>query len=51
MRLRFRSAERSAISGVYAAGRVLEHEEEGGQVTLHAELPERLLDRYRENLQ
>lgn len=51
VRLRFRSAERSAISGVYAAGRVLEHDEEGGQVILHVELPERLLDRYRENLQ
>jgi GTP-binding protein HflX len=51
VRLRFRSDERSAISGVYAAGRVLEHEEEGGQVILHAELPERLLGRYRENLQ
>ena len=51
VRLRFRSADRGAISGVYATGRVLEHEEEGGEVTLHVELPERLLDRYRDNLQ
>jgi hypothetical protein len=35
---------------VYAAGRVLEHEVEGEEVTLQAELPERLLVRYRENL-
>ena len=50
VRLRFRSGDRSAIAAVYAAGRVLEHEEEGGEVTLQAELPERLLARYRENL-
>jgi GTP-binding protein HflX len=51
VRLRFRSSERGAISAVYATGRVLEHEEEDGLVTLQAELPERLLERYRENLQ
>ena len=50
VRLRFRSGDRNAIAAVYAAGRVLEHEEEGGEVTLQAELPERLLARYRENL-
>jgi GTP-binding protein HflX len=50
VRLRFASADRGAISTVYASGRVLEHEEEGGEVTLQAELPERLLARYRENL-
>jgi GTP-binding protein HflX len=50
VRLRFRSADKGAISAVYAAGRVLEHEVEGEEVTLHAELPERLLVRYRENL-
>jgi GTP-binding protein HflX len=51
VRLRFRSVDRGAISAVYASGRVLEHEEHGGEVTLQAELPERLLVRYRENLQ
>ena len=50
VRLRFRSADKSAISAVYAAGRVLEHEVEGEEVTLQAELPERLLVRYREHL-
>jgi GTP-binding protein HflX len=50
VRLRFASDDRGAISAVYASGRVLEHEEEEGEVTLQAELPERLLARYRENL-
>jgi GTP-binding protein HflX len=50
VRLRFRSGDRGAISAVYAAGRVLEHEEDADGVTLQAELPERLLARYRENL-
>jgi len=50
VRLHFRRGDRRAISSVYAAGRVLEHEEEGEEVTLQAELPERLLARYRENL-
>jgi GTP-binding protein HflX len=50
VRLRFTSDDRVAISAVYASGRVLEHEEEEGEVTLQAELPERLLARYRENL-
>ena len=50
VRLRFRSGDRRAIAAVYAAGRVLEHEEGGGEVTLQVELPGRLLARYRENL-
>jgi len=50
VRLRFRSGDRGAISAVYASGRVLAHEEDGKEVTLQAELPERLLERYRENL-
>jgi len=50
VRLRFRDTERGAISAVYAAGRVLEHEEDGGEVILQAELPERLLGRYRGNI-
>ena len=51
VRLRFRAGDRGAIAAVYASGRVLEHEEDGDEVTLQAELPERLLGRYRENLQ
>jgi GTP-binding protein HflX len=50
VRLRFRAADRRAISGVYAAGRVLEHVEEGGFVELDAELPGRLVERFREHL-
>jgi 50S ribosomal subunit-associated GTPase HflX len=50
VRLRFPSDDRGAISAVYASGRVLEHEEREGEVTLQAELPERLLARYRENM-
>jgi GTP-binding protein HflX len=50
VRLRFRSGDRGAISAVYASGRVLAHEEDGEEVTLQAELPERLLARYREHL-
>jgi len=50
VRLRFRAADRGAIAAIYAAGRVLEHEVEGEEVKLQAELPERLIARYRENL-
>ena len=39
-----------AIARVYAAGRVLQHEQHDGQVLLEAELPERALARYREHL-
>ncbi|HEY5725153.1 MAG TPA: GTPase HflX [Methylomirabilota bacterium] len=48
--LGFSSGDRRAISSVYAAGRVLAHEEEAGRVRLTAELPERLLERYRDHL-
>lgn len=48
--LRFKRGDRTAISQVYSSGRVLEHDEQGDEVTLEAELPERLLVRYRENL-
>jgi GTP-binding protein HflX len=51
VRLRFRAGEKRAISGVYAAGRVLGHVEEGGVVELDAELPGRLVERFREHLQ
>jgi GTPase len=50
VRLRFRAGERRAISSVYASGRVLRHDVDGEEVTLHAELPERALARYREHL-
>ena len=46
--LRFAAGDRRGIARVYAAGRVLRHEVEDGQVTLEAELPERALERYRE---
>jgi hypothetical protein len=35
---------------VYAAGRVVAHEVGGDEVTLEADIPERLLERYREHL-
>jgi GTP-binding protein HflX len=50
VRLRFRAADRRGVSGVYAAGRVLGHEEQDGQVVLDAELPGRAVERYREHL-
>jgi GTP-binding protein HflX len=51
VRLSFKAADRRAVSRVYAAGRVLAHEVNGEEVTLDAELPQRLLERYREHLQ
>jgi GTP-binding protein HflX len=51
VRLRFRAGESRAIAGVYAAGRVLTHEVVGEEVRIQAEIPERLLERYREHLQ
>jgi GTP-binding protein HflX len=50
VRLRFRASERVAIAGVYATGRVLEHVASGDVVDLHAELPARAVERYREHL-
>jgi len=50
VRLRFPSRDARAIAGVYAAGRVVAHEVRGDEVTLEAEIPERLLERYREHL-
>ena len=50
VRLRFAVSERRKISAVYAAGRVLEHVEEGGVVELDAELPGRVVERLREHL-
>jgi GTP-binding protein HflX len=50
VRLRFRSDEARGIAAVYSAGRVVSHEVEGDLVTIDAEIPARLLERYRERL-
>jgi GTPase len=50
VRLRFEAADKRGIAGVYTAGRVTGHEVDGGHVTLDAELPERMVERYREHL-
>jgi GTPase len=48
VRLRFKASDSRNIAFVYRSGRVVSHEVEGDDVTLEAELPERLLLRYRE---
>jgi len=50
VRLRFTARDARGIAGVYAAGRVIGHVVGGDEVTLEAEIPERLLERYREHL-
>jgi GTP-binding protein HflX len=50
VRLRFAAGDKRGIARVYAAGRVLGHEVEDGDVLLEAELSERALERYREQL-
>jgi GTPase len=50
VRLRFAASDRRAIAGVYTAGRVVAHEVDGDEVRIEAEIPERLLERYREYL-
>jgi GTP-binding protein HflX len=50
VRLRFKSGDKRGIAGVYTAGRVVGHEVEGGHVILDAELPRRMVERYREHL-
>jgi GTP-binding protein HflX len=50
VRLRFRAEDARRIAAVYASGRVLSHEVVGGEVRLEAEIPARLLPRYREHL-
>jgi GTP-binding protein HflX len=50
VRLRFAAADERGIARVYAAGRVLSHDVENGDVLLEAELSERALERYREQL-
>jgi GTP-binding protein HflX len=48
--LRFRRADSAAIAGVYKAGRVVSHEVSGDEVEIAAEIPERLVARYREHI-
>jgi GTP-binding protein HflX len=48
--LRFAVGDSRGISAVYGAGRVLSHEVAGEEVHLTAEIPERLVERYREHL-
>jgi GTP-binding protein HflX len=50
VRLRFSSKDTRAIASVYAAGRVTAHEIDGSEVRLEADLPGRLLERYRDNV-
>jgi GTP-binding protein HflX len=50
VRLRFPVRDARGIAGVYSAGRVTAHEVQGDEVTLDAEIPERLVERYREHL-
>jgi GTP-binding protein HflX len=50
VRLRFRKGDARAVSGVYGAGRVTSHEVEGDHVVIEAELPARLLERFRDHL-
>jgi GTP-binding protein HflX len=50
VRLRFHASDRRGIAGVYNAGRVVAHEVDGDEVRLEAEIPERLVERYREHL-
>ncbi len=50
VKLRFKATDARAIAAVYGSGRVTSHEVDGDDVTLDAEIPERLLPRYREHL-
>jgi GTP-binding protein HflX len=50
VRLRFDATDARGIAAVYSTGRVVAHEVVGEKVTLDAEIPERLLARYRERL-
>jgi GTPase len=50
VRLRFPAGNERVIAGVYASGRVLSHEVVDDEVRIEAELPERVLERYREHI-
>ena len=48
--LRFAADEARAIAALYTAGRVLTHEMEGDDVRIEAEIPLRLVERYKERM-
>jgi GTPase len=50
VRLRFRITDDRRIAGLYGSGRVTSHEVDGEFVTIEAEIPGRLVERYRENM-
>lgn len=50
VRLRFHASDARGIAAVYTAGRVVAHEVSGDEVTIAAEIPGRLLARYRAHL-
>lgn len=50
VRLRFRKSDARAVSGVYGAGRVTSHQVEGDEVLIEAELPGRMLERFRDHI-
>jgi GTP-binding protein HflX len=50
VRLRFPTSDARGVSGIYGAGRVTAHEVHGEHVLIEAELPARLVDRYRDHL-
>jgi GTP-binding protein HflX len=50
VRLRFSADDARGIASVYGAGRVVAHEVHGSDVHIDAEIPERLLERYRAHL-
>jgi GTP-binding protein HflX len=50
VRLRFLADDARGIAGVYGAGRVVSHVVHGAHVHIDAEIPERLLERYRAHL-
>jgi len=50
VRLRFRKEDARSISSVYAVARVTAHEVQGDDVRLDAEVPGRLLERFRGHL-
>lgn len=50
VRLRFAASDARGIAAVYGVGRVVSHEIHGPEVHIDAEIPERLVERYRANL-
>jgi 50S ribosomal subunit-associated GTPase HflX len=50
VRLRFSAEDARGIGEVYSSGQVLTHERNGDEVRLTADLPGRVVERYREKL-